>query len=144
MLNVRARPNLMIQHSSANAHNSQSGGQFVGGNSAFNAGLGGDHASAGIPKDGSHPIADKFMGQSGEQDTVSGSYGGGSTRDALAGQSESIFLSIVRCTHAKATPITRDLDELLDLALEPSVLVPDLLEPPLLEVSTLEVEPMMA
>jgi hypothetical protein len=116
MLNVRARPNLMIQHSSANAHNSQSGGQF----------------------------ADKFMGQSGEQDTVSGSYGGGSTRDALAGQSESIFLSIVRCTHAKATPITRDLDELLDLALEPSVLVPDLLEPPLLEVSTLEVEPMMA
>jgi hypothetical protein len=31
---------------------SQSGGQFVGGNSAFNAGLGGDHASAGIHKDG--------------------------------------------------------------------------------------------
>jgi len=74
-------------HSSANAHNSQSGGQFVGGNSAFNAGLGGDHASAGIPRDGAHPIADKFMGQSGEQDTVSGTYGGGSTRDALEGQS---------------------------------------------------------
>ena len=76
------------QHSSANAHNSQSGGAFVGGSSAFNAGLGGDHASAGLPKDGSHPIADKFMGQSGGQDTVSGSYEGGSTRDALAGQSE--------------------------------------------------------
>ena len=28
------------------------------------------------------------MGQSGEQDTVSGTYGGGSTRDALEGQSE--------------------------------------------------------
>jgi len=76
------------QHSSANAHNSQAGGAFVGGSSAFNAGLGGEHASAGLPKDGSHPIADKFMGQSGGQDTVSGSYEGGSTRDALAGQSE--------------------------------------------------------
>jgi len=77
------------QHSSANAHNSQAGGAFVGGSSAFNAGLGGEHASAGLPRDGSHPIADKFMGQSGNQDTVSGSYEGGSTRDALAGQSKS-------------------------------------------------------
>ena len=76
------------QHSHAHAANSQSGGQYTG-QSGFNAGLGGDHASAGIPKDGSHPIADKFMGQSGEQDTVSGTYGGGSTGDALTGQSRS-------------------------------------------------------
>lgn len=32
------------------------------------------------------------MGQSGEQDTVSGSYEGGSTRDALAGQSKPLHI----------------------------------------------------
>jgi len=74
-------------HSHATASNTQSGGQYNNSSSGFNAGLGGDHASAGIPKEHEHPIADKFMGQSGNQDTVSGSYGGGSTGDALTGQS---------------------------------------------------------
>jgi hypothetical protein len=79
----------IIQLTPKHSHTAPQGGaSFIGGGSAFNAGLGGEHASAGIPKDGSHPIADKFMGQSGGEG-VHGAYEGGSTGNALTGQSMS-------------------------------------------------------
>ncbi|KAI9638197.1 uncharacterized protein MKK02DRAFT_42585 [Dioszegia hungarica] len=56
----------------------------------FNAGLGGEHASGGLANTGSSgtPIADRFTGKSGHQsDAVSGAYEGGSTRNALTGES---------------------------------------------------------
>jgi len=54
--------------------------------SDFNHGLGGEHASGGLPS--KTPIADKFTGgHSSGSDAVSGAYAGGGTRDALTGES---------------------------------------------------------
>jgi len=52
--------------------------------SDFNHGLGGEHASGGLPS--KTPIADRFTGHS-SSDAVTGAYAGGGTRDALTGES---------------------------------------------------------
>jgi len=77
------------------AYNSQSGG-IAGGNDGFNAGLGGKHASGGLPS--SHPIADKYMttpalafdnasggGAGGTLDNSLDDYGGGASMGATGG-----------------------------------------------------------
>ncbi|ORY23362.1 hypothetical protein BCR39DRAFT_549455 [Naematelia encephala] len=90
-----------------NSQNTQQGIAAAEESSGFNSGLGGAHASSGIPKDYSQstPIADKYMtgttagstldsysssgaGYAGQKETVSGAYAGGGTGDALTGQSQ--------------------------------------------------------
>jgi len=107
-------------HGQVNSQNTQAGKFAQEERSGFNAGLGGEHASGGLPGHSSHPIADKFTGGhndshgvsgpgaaalaataagagaasgdygSSRGDAVSGAYAGQGTSDALTGESHAL------------------------------------------------------